>query len=336
MAIDVGKGTEDVLLTKPGKGLQNAIQLVMPSMTQLIAKTIAEWKGKTLSIAGDTMAGEPWHKLVYQRSGNQPNSVIMTKDAAMSLRYDLDQVREKGISIVESIEKPDLELSDIGWDRLEAVMSKSGIDHEEIEFVLICCQEHGNPTGNVPIKEFRMKSVYGEQFHWNSKLLQGNAIPSYFPRLRSISSSVVKRWGIARDKVFVMDSAAAVLLGAANPLERELIVNVGNGHVSCIGHRYGKVEFVYEHHTGKFDQQLFENHIEKIYAGKLSHSEIIEEGGHGFVSYANKIEQYDSISVLGPNWIKLAEAATKVATPITNMMMAGPFGLLRALAMKFS
>ena len=100
LAIDIGKGTEDAMLYDPKKPMENAIQLVLPSTAQILAKSISKAKSDNICISGELMAGEPWHKEVYARCKRLPESVVMTKTAALSLRYNLDQVRNKGVKIV--------------------------------------------------------------------------------------------------------------------------------------------------------------------------------------------------------------------------------------------
>ena len=40
LAVDVGTGTADILLTLPGEPLENAVRLVVPARTQVVARQI--------------------------------------------------------------------------------------------------------------------------------------------------------------------------------------------------------------------------------------------------------------------------------------------------------
>ncbi len=42
LAIDIGAGTMDVLLSDPAQPMENAVQLVLPSATSLIGRRIAK------------------------------------------------------------------------------------------------------------------------------------------------------------------------------------------------------------------------------------------------------------------------------------------------------
>ncbi len=332
MAIDVGKGTEDVLVYRVGDSYENSIQLVLPSMTQIIHQRIAKHHGRVIRIDGDLMAGEPWHKLVYNWEGN----VLMTKKAAMSLKYDLDIVQKRGITIVDELEKADIVLSDIGWGRIKGILASSNIETEHINYLLLCAQEHGNPQEGESVKDFRMDHVWGESpFLW-SRLMRGDNVPSIFPRFQSLVSAALREFPhLNADSIYVMDSAIAVLLGAMNPLEEELVVNIGNGHVSAIHHVSGRVLYVYEGHTGRFDSEDFFSDINAIYRGDLTHQHVLEKGGHGLKlidpTEVKKRGIPGKVVTLGPNRQKIPPGLCEYVHPIGNMMMAGPYGLLQAL-----
>ena len=120
----MGKGTEDVMIFQQGTRIENSIQIVSPSTAQILAKKINQINKRPILIKGELMAGEPWHKEVYKLCAEAPESVIMTNSTARSLRYVLDQVRSKGVKIVEDdeidlYEGSVLEISDINWKRIE-------------------------------------------------------------------------------------------------------------------------------------------------------------------------------------------------------------------------
>ncbi len=332
VGIDVGKGTEDVLIHQVGSSFENSIQLVLPSMTQLITERIRKYTGKELRIAGDLMAGEPWHKLVYDRDV----PVYMTKSAAMSLKYDLDYVRTKGITVLDEINDPNIILSDVGWARLKGILESSDISPDQIRYLLLCAQEHGHAPKGESSKDFRMKQVWGDQPSLESRLMKGDQVSPAFPRFQSLVNAALREFPhLDKDTVFIMDSAAAVLLGAINPDAEELVVNIGNGHVSAIHHRFGDLLYVYEGHTGRFHAEEFLADVSAVYQGTLTHQDVVAKGGHGLKIFNLDAVLHNnppsSLVVLGPNRHKLPSDLCTYVHPIGNMMMAGPFGLIRAL-----
>jgi len=103
LAIDVGKGTEDIMIQKSGQNIENTIQVVWPSSAQLMYQTLSIINESPILIDGDIMGGEPWHKIIYEKARSS-NSVFMTRNAAKSLKYNLKFVEDKGVNIVSQTE----------------------------------------------------------------------------------------------------------------------------------------------------------------------------------------------------------------------------------------
>ena len=61
LAIDVGSGTQDILLYEAGKPMENCVQMVLPSPTRLAAQKIgaATALKKSIFLSGNTMGGGP-------------------------------------------------------------------------------------------------------------------------------------------------------------------------------------------------------------------------------------------------------------------------------------
>ena len=64
LAVDIGTGTQDILLFEAGTVIENAVQLVMPSPTALLAERVkrATADRADLVLTGVTMGGGPAQK----------------------------------------------------------------------------------------------------------------------------------------------------------------------------------------------------------------------------------------------------------------------------------
>ena len=102
LAVDIGTGTQDILLFEAGTVIENAVQLVMPSPTALLAERVkrATADRVDLLLTGITMGGGPDHWAVeaHLKAGLR---VWATPDAARTFDDDLGRVEAMGVRIVE-------------------------------------------------------------------------------------------------------------------------------------------------------------------------------------------------------------------------------------------
>jgi hypothetical protein len=103
LAIDVGTGTQDILILEAGSVIENAVQLIMPSPTALLAERVkqATQDRVDLVLTGVTMGGGPDHWAVEAHL-KEGLKVYATPDAARTFDDDLDRVAAMGIRIVDS------------------------------------------------------------------------------------------------------------------------------------------------------------------------------------------------------------------------------------------
>ena len=61
LCIDIGTGTQDILLYDPSKEIENCVQMVMPSPTEIVARRVSDDTSArhTLLLTGVTMGGGP-------------------------------------------------------------------------------------------------------------------------------------------------------------------------------------------------------------------------------------------------------------------------------------
>ena len=101
LAIDVGTGTQDILVFEAGTLIENAVQLIMPSPTVLLANRVKQATADQvdLLLTGVTMGGGPGHWAVeaHLRAGL---NVYATAEAARTFDDDLVQHKFKLTHIV--------------------------------------------------------------------------------------------------------------------------------------------------------------------------------------------------------------------------------------------
>ena len=103
LAIDIGKGTQDILVYESGKPLESAFKLVLPSPTSIFAGIVRK-SSEDLVIYGDTMGGGPFAKAVIEHVKKKKRKVFMTESAARTIRDDLEVVKSFGIELISEEE----------------------------------------------------------------------------------------------------------------------------------------------------------------------------------------------------------------------------------------
>ena len=101
LAVDVGTGTADILLTVPGEPLENAVKLVVPSRTRVVGDQIgrATAQGQTVVFTGPTMGGGPDGSAMKAHLA-AGHAFVATEEAARTFADDLDKVRALGARVV--------------------------------------------------------------------------------------------------------------------------------------------------------------------------------------------------------------------------------------------
>src|SRR2546430_2332153 len=96
---------------------------------------------------------------------------------------------------------------------------------------------------------------------------------------------------------------------------------------------------VFEHHTGEINRAQLEDMLVKLAQGTLTNDEVFNTSGHGALILDQSAPAHQSsalpfLAVTGPRREMLRGSSLHPyeATPHGDMMLAGCFGLLRALA----
>jgi uncharacterized protein (DUF1786 family) len=349
LAIDVGTGTQDILLFDAEKEIENAIKLVMPSPTVVVARQIrdATERGRALLLDGVTMGGGPshWAAMDHLRAGLP---VYATPDAARTFDDDLEGVKGMGIAVVSEDEAAGLRdvervtLRDLFLDAVRASLRAFGAD-ERFDRLAVAVFDHGAAPPGYSDRIFRFDYL-AERLRAANGLagfaFPSDRIPPSMTRLRAVADSVAREPGGADVPLLVMDTAPAAVLGALeDPVVArapELIVaNVGNFHCLAFRLEAGRIAGLFEHHTGEVTGPELEAFLEKLIDGTITNQEVYDDMGHGALVLGEPRRLASPfLAVTGPRrgLLRGSRLDPYPAVPHGDMMLAGCFGLLRAYA----
>ncbi len=346
LAVDIGTGTQDVLLFDTDKEPENALKLVMPSPTVLLAQAIraATQAGHDLLLTGVTMGGGPcaWAAEDHLKAGRR---VFATPDAARTFNDDLEEVAATGVQIVNEEQAADLSgvhrlvMRDLDYTALARAYGVFGVDLDRVDVLAVAVFDHGAAPPGVSDRLFRFEYL-AERIRGGAGLaafaFPKDRIPPSMTRLQAAASTAP-----AGRPVVVMDTAPAAVLGAledpqVGSREEAIVANVGNFHTLAFHLRRGAIAGLFEHHTGKLSQAQLEELLTQLAAGTLSNDEVFAGHGHGalVVDRSPAGPGGPWVAVTGPRRGVLADSRLKpyLAVPYGDMMMAGCWGLVRACA----
>jgi uncharacterized protein (DUF1786 family) len=333
LAVDVGVGTQDIMLYDTEHPIENSVKMVMPSPTKILANRIRKHHND-IFIKGVTMGGGPVNKAIENHIQRGYN-VIMTESSARTIRDDLSRVKKLGIKIIADKEKhpeiSNLEFKDIDLEAIEDSLSKFDVnlDFDEIG---IAVQDHGYMEG-LGDRNFRFMKIKEklniprapEEFAF-----QGD-IPKYYTRMNGVLKS------LKGYKPTIMDSKFASVCGATCDeyvmgLNSYIIMDIGNGHTLAAAYENGKIIGVFEHHTRSLDSQKIKKLLCKLKEGTITHEEVHEDNGHGAWT-TGSMEDCECVVATGPMRGLLQKTDLKVhyAAPAGDVMMTGPVGIIKSI-----
>jgi uncharacterized protein (DUF1786 family) len=143
----------------------------------------------------------------------------------------------------------------------------------------------------------------------------------------------------APEPLFLMDTGPAAILGAledavvaaADPV---VVLNVGNFHTIAALLHGRRIGGLFEHHTGQLTRPKLEQYLDALAIGALSNDQVFDDMGHGALELGVNASPPKRLAVTGPRRGLLdgSRLNPHLAVPHGDMMLAGCFGLLRALA----
>lgn len=357
LTVDIGTGTQDIFLYNSALDVENGFKLVLPSPTMMIHRRVKQaLQARTpILLTGHQMGGGPsaWAIEEAARTGIP---VYMTPEAAATLNDELDKVRALGIHIVseeesQKVEAQKIVLKDFDFDLIARTFMEYGVALDDLSAVAVAVFDHGNAPAGVSDRQFRFDYLderIRAKNSLSSFLFPSTDIPPIMTRLQAVAGSALN----LPCPLLVMDTAPAAVLGATlDPVvakrERQLIVNVGNFHTIAFRLRSGRIEGVFEHHTGEIDRGKLEGLLYKLADGSLKHQDVFDDMGHGALVYAGEPFEFGQdefdVVVTGPRRSMFALTSTLshrerrmlrpyFSAPFGDMMIAGCFGLLAATA----
>jgi len=344
LTVDIGTGTQDIFLYNPELDIENGLKMVMPSPTMIVHNKIrhATARGDSVLLTGYMMGGGPsqWAARDHLKA---ECILFATVDAARTFNDDMDYVRrEMGVTIVSEDEADALrgitriELKDFDMVALAAAFASFDVQLNP-DAIGVAVFDHGDSPPHYSDRQFRFDYLdqrIREHNNLAAFAYPSTNIPKIMTRLQAVANSYP---GDA--PLVVMDTAPAAVLGSMlDPVaarnDRVIFCNVGNFHTLAFRMESNRISGVFEHHTGEIDLAKLDSLIDRLADGSLKHADVFDDMGHGALLYSETPLMTPAVVVTGPRRAMMRDSKHQpyFAVPFGDMMIAGCFGLLAAMA----
>ncbi|OFW68228.1 MAG: hypothetical protein A2V52_08445 [Actinobacteria bacterium RBG_19FT_COMBO_54_7] len=347
LAIDIGAGTQDILLYDSAKKLENYIKLVLPSPSPLLAaqvKRLGE-QSRDIFITGHTVGGGALSHMIKALA--RDHRIIMTPSAAYTIRNNLDDVIASGIEIRERMPPAEgtasFNLDELDLSPLQRLLDSIDEDLKDLDAAAVAMQDHGAYESGQSNRKTRLSYMKSRLEENPSPLalsyLYGE-VPEVFPRMASAAERLHEQ--LPGQQTLAMDTAPAAIAGCLTDkrvMERAsgklLLINAGNGHTLACVLDGGSIIAILEHHTRELEAISFASYLEAFCCGQARDEDAFMASGHGlfYLEEPSGIENLDLIAVTGPNREILEGTGLDFYYPAPggDMMMTGPMGLVEAV-----
>jgi uncharacterized protein (DUF1786 family) len=353
LCVDVGTGTQDILLFDSRLEPENSFKLVVPSPTMIIRRKLqaATRKLQPILLTGVTMGGGPshWAAEDHLKAGG---TLYATASAARSFNDDLDYLQASGIQIIsedEAQKLPDevekITLQDFDFGAIRHAFSQFGVRLDDLAAAAVAVFDHGNAPPNVSDRKFRFDYIADRMEadpQLSSFAFPAPDIPPIMTRMQAVATS-------ANDvdaPLLLMDTAPAAVAGALlDPMVNGrfplIVANIGNLHTLAFRMGADGIEGTFEHHTGLLHEEKLTQLLRELAAGTLRNEDVFRDQGHGALITSSTPFTFPKegygVVVTGPRRTMIQQSPLRpyFATPFGDMMMGGCFGLLTAVADKF-
>ncbi len=344
LAVDIGTGTQDILLFDSSKTAQNNIKMILPSPTAIMARRISRATAahRPVLLTGVTMGGGPIKRALTAHTA-AGLTAYATVEAALTFHDDLEVVRRMGVTIADDASQSSVrgaevvELRDLDLPAIRSALSGFGVD-DKFDAMAVAVLDHGlAPPG---------MSNRVSRFEYLQRLMrQRNRLSAFAHLAGELPDSLTRMKAVAKTvdldcPVLLMDTGAAAALGAIQDdavadLDRTVTVNTGNSHTVAFHLSQGWIEGLFEHHTNLLDAPKLDGLIDKLLEGSLTREEVYADGGHGAVVVRGTGDR-PLIVVTGPRQQLMMNSRQKVhiSSPHGDTMMTGCYGLVSACGMR--
>lgn len=335
LAIDIGTGTQDILLYDDTKELENGIKLVLPSPHLFISQIIKETEND-IYFNGEIMGGGKLKRSIQEHM-NKGYKIVMEEKCAKTIRDNIDQVKEIGIEIADSSKDytnyTKISLGDIDTLKLADFLLAYDLDFD-FDKIAIAVQDHGY-NERMGDRDFRFEKIREklkepikpEEFGFNGD------VPEYYSRMKAVERQLESE-GIETTPL-IMDTKFASIAGmqyddVAEDLESYVVIDIGNGHTTAASIEDGKIQGIFEHHTSNLDGEALNKYITKLANGTITNKEVYDDHGHG-AHVLNPLTKLEKVIVSGPKRELIEDSGLDwhYAAPGGDVMMTGTVGLIK-------
>lgn len=345
LAIDMGTGTQDILLFDSERPVENCVKMIMPSATEVAARRIrrAAAARRPVVLTGTVAGGGPcsWAVEELIRGGGR---ALATPEAAQTFNDDLSRVRESGVEIISEDEAARVDGERIVLQDLDLAAIRAALaafeEPGDFDGLALGCLDHGAAPPDVSDRLFRFEHLRTTVSGRNDLLAFATAPEGLAPYLTRARAMVSSTNGTA--PVAFMDTGPAAALGALHDervgaAPEQVVVNLGNMHLLGFHLRGRQIASLFEHHTGEMTDEQIADFTCRMATGELQHEEVFHSSGHGAYHPDRSIVGSGlpgMVAVTGPRRQRLrgGPIAPYFAAPFGDMMASGCFGMLRAFA----
>ncbi|HEY8172739.1 MAG TPA: DUF1786 family protein [Dehalococcoidia bacterium] len=350
LAIDMGTGTQDILLFDSTGPVENSVKMVMPSATQIAASRIrrATEAKRAIVLTGEIQGGGPCHWALedHLRAGLP---AYATAEAARTFDDDLTRVEAMGVKVVSDDEAATVhdadrvELRDLDLPAIRRALGAFDVP-PEFDGLALGCLDHGDAPADYSDRLFRfdhLKKVVETQDDLRAFALLEGEMPPYLTRAATMVRSA--RRDDPETPLVFLDTGPAAALGALQDpavaaTKTQLVLNLGNMHALAFHLQGTRIISLYEHHTGEMSREQIEDFSERLVQGTLPHEDVFNTKGHGVFHAHNGASPPvpEIVAVTGPQRGKIlgSRLGPYFATPHGDMMISGCFGLVQAFGVK--
>ena len=345
LIIDIGAGTMDILYFDSRSRKHYKAVVKSPAIT--VAEMLAAID-RDILITGVEMGGGTFASLLREKA--ERREVIISRTASATINHDPLKVRSLGITIVEdetaeelrlSGQYEHLDISDLEYERIKGIVEGMGVPFS-FDVLGLCVQDHGVPgpgTSHLDYRHNIFKEKLDKSPFPHEMLYEYNEIPATFNRLKSIAQRAEL---FLVSEIYVMDSGMAAILGGtldpvASQKDNIIVLDIATSHTVGAAFQKGELLGFFEYHTKDISREILENLLVDLADGRIDHSEILKQGGHGaYIRKSFGFENLDLILSTGPKRALINGSKLDIipGAPVGDNMMTGTAGVLEAIRRK--